>query len=157
MRGRKTLPRRLIPPDAVFGDVQVAKLIRYVMRDGKKSLAERLVYGALEDVGRRSEKPPAEVLDIAMKKVMPATEVKSRRVGGANYQVPIPVRGERRSFLASQWILEAAHRKKGRSFAKKLADEILAAFEGTGDAFKKKTEVQRMADANRAFAHFARR
>ncbi|MEK9130850.1 MAG: 30S ribosomal protein S7 [Patescibacteria group bacterium] len=155
MRGKKA-PVRMIIGDGKFGNVMVAKFINYLMYDGKKSTAEAVVYSAFEVIADKTKKDPVEVFEEAIKKVMPTLEVKSRRVGGANYQIPIPVRNERRLFLGCKWVLEAARTKKGRPMHLRLADELIAASEGTGDAFKKKADVQRMAEANRAFAHFAR-
>lgn len=155
MRGKQAI-KRPVTPDSKFGSVDVAKFINYLMLDGKKSVAERVVYDAFDIVKKESKQDPIEVFDMAIKKVTPSMEVKSRRVGGANYQIPTPVRGTRKFFLACKWILTAARGKSGRPMSKRLADELLAAAEGTGDAIKKKEDVQRMADANRAFAHFAR-
>ncbi|MBI4280903.1 30S ribosomal protein S7 [Candidatus Uhrbacteria bacterium] len=155
MRG-KPAPKRIISPDQKYGSPIVAKLVNYVMRDGKKSTAIQIVYGALEEIREKIKSEPVEVLHTAIKNVSPTLEVRSRRVGGANYQVPIPVRGERRLSLAFRWTIGAAKSKKGRSMAAKLADELLAAANNEGEAIKKKMDVQRMAEANRAFAHFAR-
>lgn len=155
MRGKKA-PVRRIAPDGKFGNTNVAKFINYLMYDGKKSTAEEIVYSAFTIMAEKTKKDPVEIFEEALKKVMPTLEVKSRRVGGANYQIPIPVRNERRLFLACKWLLEAARAKKGRPMNVRLADELMSAAEGTGDAFKKKADVQRMAEANRAFAHFAR-
>ncbi|MEK7105537.1 MAG: 30S ribosomal protein S7 [Patescibacteria group bacterium] len=155
MRGKKA-PIRKIDGDGTYGNVMVAKFINYLMSDGKKSTAEKIVYDAFKIISDKTKKDAVEVFEEAIKKVMPTLEVKSRRVGGANYQIPIPVRAERRLFLACKWVLEAARSKKGRPMNIRLAEELIAASEGTGDAFKKKADVQRMAEANRAFAHFAR-
>ncbi len=134
----------------------VAKLINYVMRRGKKSTAETVVYGALDQIKEKTKQDPLEVLSAALKNVSPTLEVRSRRIGGANYQIPVPVRTERRLALAFRWIIGAAQAKKGRPMASKLADELAAAANNDGDAVKKKQDVHRMAEANRAFAHFAR-
>jgi small subunit ribosomal protein S7 len=155
MRGKQA-PKRLIKPDAKFNSETVAKLVNYVMRDGKKSTAQKIVYGALAVIAEKSKKDPIEVFDEALKNVMPQVEVKSRRVGGANYQIPTPVRGERRVMLGFRWIIEAANAVKGRSMSEKLGNEIVSAAAGEGNAVKKKLDVHRMAEANRAFAHFAR-
>lgn len=155
MRGKQA-PRRVLKPDAKFGNVYVTKFINYIMYDGKKSTAKNVVYGAFEIMAEKTKKDPVEIFDTAIKNVMPSLEVKSRRVGGANYQIPMPVRGERRYALAYRWIILAARAKKGRPMAQKLADELIAAAAGEGEAMKKKLDVQRMAEANRAFAHFAR-
>jgi small subunit ribosomal protein S7 len=156
MRGQRA-PKRPLLPDALYANINVAKLIHYVMRNGKKSVAQSVVYGAFRLVEEQTKKSPVEIFDAAIKKISPSMEVKSRRVGGANYQIPIPVRSERRFYLSCKWILEAARAKKGKRMAERLAQELLSAAQGTGDAFKKRTDVQRMADANRAFAHFGRR
>ncbi len=155
MRGKQA-PKRLIKPDAKYSSETVAKLTNYVMRDGKKSTAQKIVYGALELISEKTKKDPIEVFDEALKNVMPQVEVKSRRVGGANYQIPTPVRGERRIMLGFRWIIDAANAVKGRSMAEKLGNEIVSAAAGEGNAVKKKMDVHRMAEANRAFAHFAR-
>jgi len=126
------------------------------MKDGKKNIAQEIVYKAFDLMGEKTKQSPVEVFDRALKNVTPTLEVKSKRVGGANYQVPMPVRGDRRYMLAYRWLLEAARSKKGRPMADKLADELVAASKNEGEAVKKKMDVQRMAEANRAFAHFAR-
>ncbi|MBI4598715.1 30S ribosomal protein S7 [Candidatus Uhrbacteria bacterium] len=155
MRGKQATVRTILP-DSKFQDVRVAKLINYIMHDGKKTVAQQVVYDAFELIAVKTEKDPLEVFDLAIKNTMPSLEVKSKRVGGANYQVPIPVRGERRFYLAFRWIILAARLKKGRPMAQKLADELVAASKNEGDAVKKRMDVQKMAEANRAFAHFAR-
>lgn len=156
MRGKQA-PRRSITPDPKYGNLYIAKLINSIMYDGKKSVAQKVVYDALDLIGEKTKENPLDVFDRAMKNVMPSLEVKSRRVGGANYQVPMSVRGERRYVLAYRWIITAARSKKGRPMADKLAEELVAAGNNEGDAIKKKLDVQRMAEANRAFAHFAKR
>ncbi|MEK9152651.1 MAG: 30S ribosomal protein S7 [Patescibacteria group bacterium] len=155
MRG-KAAPRRVIAPDPKHGNIMVAKLINYLMRDGKKSTAQSVVYDALEIMRDKAKTDPVEIFDNAIKNVQPAVEVKSKRVGGANYQIPIQVRGERRVALGFRWLIAAAQAKKGRPMAQKLAEELMAAANNEGDAIKKKMDVHRMAEANRAFAHFAR-
>ncbi|MFH1404722.1 MAG: 30S ribosomal protein S7 [Patescibacteria group bacterium] len=155
MRGKKA-PRRKLVPDSKFGDVYIAKFINYVMEDGKKATAQRVVYEALDIISEKTKQDALEIFDLAVKNVMPSMEVKSKRVGGANYQIPMPVRGERRYVLAYRWILGAARAKKGKPIAEKIANEILSASQNEGDAIKKKQDVQKMAEANRAFAHFAR-
>ncbi len=156
MRGKKA-PRRVITPDPKYGNVYVAKLVNYIMLDGKKSTARKVVYDAFEIMAEKTKTEAIDVFEKALKNVMPSLEVKSKRVGGANYQVPMSVRGERRYVLAYRWIITAARSKKGRPMSQRLADELIAASIGEGDAMKKKQDVQRMAEANRAFAHFARR
>jgi len=155
MRGKQA-PKRVTLPDPKYGSPTVQKLINYVMRDGKKTIAQNIVYQALEFVSGVTKRNPSEVLEEALKNVMPQVEVKSRRVGGANYQIPLPVRGERRLALGFRWMIEAADAKKGKPMGLKLGAEIVAAAAGEGEAFKKKMDVHRMAEANRAFAHFAR-
>lgn len=155
MRGKQA-PKREILPDHKFGNVVVTKLVNYVMKDGKKSTAERIVYDCFEIISAETKENPMDVFDNALKNVTPTVEVKSKRVGGANYQVPMPVRGERRNALAFRWVLAAARSKKGRPMSEKLAEEIMLAAKGEGEAVRKKNDVQRMAEANRAFAHLAR-
>lgn len=155
MRGKKA-PKRKILPDPKFGNVYIAKLINYIMKDGKKTIAQRIVYDALDLISEKTKQDPIEIFDLAIKNVMPSLEVKSKRVGGANYQIPMPVRGERRYMLTYRWIIAAARSKKGKPMSVKLAEELISASNNEGDAIKKKTDVQKMAEANRAFAHFAR-
>ena len=126
------------------------------MEGGKKSTAQAIVYGAFDLIQKKTEHDPLAIFDLAVRNLSPLLEVKSKRVGGANYQIPIPVRGERKLALAFRWLLLAARSKKGKPMAEKLAGEITLASKNEGDAFKKKMDVQRMAEANRAFAHFAR-
>jgi small subunit ribosomal protein S7 len=156
MRGKKQAPKRKILPDPKYGSPLVAKFVNYVMKKGKKSKAQKVVYAAFKIVEDNAKKPAVDVFNEAIKNVSPLLEVRSRRVGGANYQIPIQVRAERRMQLAFRWILAAARSKKGKPMAVKLSNELLAAAENQGDAVKKKQDVQRMAEANRAFAHFAR-
>lgn len=155
MRGKQA-PKRIINGDPKHGSVVVAKLINTIMRRGKKSVAQTVVYDALGIVAEKTKLSAVEVFDAAMKNVMPQVEVRSRRVGGANYQIPVPVRAERRTALGFRWIIGAAKTRKGAPMAIKLADEIIAASNNEGTAVKKRMDVQRMAEANRAFAHFAR-
>ena len=155
MRGKQA-PKRQILPDPKFHNVQIAKLVNYLMRDGKRSTAQAIVYRAFDSIAEKSQLDPVEVFDVAIKNITPLLEVKSRRVGGGNYQVPTPVRGDRRFVLAYRWLITAVRAKKGRPTEEKLADELLAAYKNEGDAIKKKLDVQRMAEANRAYAHFAR-
>ncbi|MDQ7814508.1 MAG: 30S ribosomal protein S7 [Patescibacteria group bacterium] len=155
MRGKQA-PKRKIQSDSKYTSPLIGKLINYIMYDGKKSIAQRVVYDALEIVEKKAQKPAMDVFNEALKNISPLLEVRSRRVGGANYQIPIQVRAERRLQLAYRWLLIAARSKKGKPMAEKLSAEILAAAENQGDAVKKKQDVQRMAEANRAFAHFAR-
>lgn len=155
MRGKKA-PHRVILPDPKFGKLDIAKFINYLMVEGKKTVAQKVLYDAFEKIAQETKKDPVEIFETAIKNLSPALEVKSKRVGGANYQVPIPVRGERRFTLACRWILIAARSKSGRTMAERLGQELTAAANNEGDAIKKKQDVQRMAEANRAFAHFAR-
>lgn len=142
-------------PDPQFGNLLVGKFINLIMECGKKTVAQRIVYDAFTIVSEKSKTDPLEIFDLAVRNVTPAIETKSRRVGGANYSVPVPVTGDRRYALAFRWIITAARSKKGRPMCEKLADELMLAAKGEGDAVKKKADVQRMAEANRAFAHFA--
>ena len=156
MRGKQA-PKREITPDHKYGNLLIARLINYVMLDGKKTVAQRVVYDAFDIISKKTKENPLDVFDNAMKNVTPSVEVKSKRVGGANYQIPMPVRGNRRHALAFRWLLAAARAKKGKPMAQRLADELIQASQNEGAAIKKKQDVQRMAEANRAFAHFARR
>jgi small subunit ribosomal protein S7 len=155
MRG-KPIKKRIIKPDAKYGSVTLAKFIHYLMERGKKTVAQSIVYQALDFVAEKTKKDPLNVFEEAVKNVSPQLEVRSRRVGGANYQVPMPVRGERQHSLAFRWIIGAARTKKGQPMNKKLSSLLIESSEGTGDAIKKRDDVHRMADANKAFAHFAR-
>lgn len=151
---RRRAERREIAPDPVYGDVLVAKLINKVMWDGKKSIAQKIVYGAFEIIRQKTKKDPLEVFKQAVENVKPVLEVRPRRVGGATYQVPIEVQEPRRTSLALKWIVEAARAKKGKPMKEKLAEEIMAAYNNTGTAIKKKEDTHKMAEANRAFAHY---
>lgn len=155
MRGKQA-PKRDIQGDPKYGRPDVAKFINYIMKGGKKTTAQKIVYQAFDRISEKTKKDPIEIFDAAMKNVGPLLEVKSKRVGGANYQIPMQVRAERRIQLAYRWMLTAARSVKGKPMAERLANEIMAAAEGMGEAVKKKQDVQRMAEANRAFAHFAR-
>lgn len=155
MRG-KPAPIRKIEGDAKFGDVNIAKFINYIMKDGKKSIAEKIVYTALEDIKQETKQDPRHIFNKALKKVAPVVEVRGKRVGGANFQVPFQVRGERRFTLGCRWLIDAARSKKGKPMAQKLSFEILEAAKGEGSAVRKREEAHRMAEANKAFAHFAK-
>jgi small subunit ribosomal protein S7 len=155
MRGKQA-PKRAAPIDPKYQNPLIGKLINYLMIGGKKTTAQKIVYEALDAVEAKMEKPAMEIFDEAMKNISPLLEVKAKRVGGANYQVPMQVRAERRVQLAYRWLLNAARSRKGKPMAEKLAFEIMEAAQNQGDAVKKKMEVQRMAEANRAFAHFAK-
>lgn len=154
MPRRGTVVRREIPPDVRYGSVTVQKLINRIMRNGKKSLAARIVYGAFDLVAERTKRDPVEVFEEALKNVMPVLEVKPRRVGGATYQVPVEVGPERRLSLALRWIHTAAKARPGKSMIEKLAAELMDAANNTGAAVKRRDETHRMAEANRAFAHY---
>jgi len=155
MRG-KPAPKRQINPDVRYHDQDIAKFMNYVMERGKKTVAEKIIYGCFDIIKEKTKQDPRHVFNKAMKQVGPQLEVRGRRVGGANYQIPYPVRSERRFALSSRWIIDAAQTRKGRSMAEKLAAELMDAAKGEGAAMKKKMDVQRMAEANKAFAHFAR-
>ncbi len=154
MRG-KPVVRRTLDADIVYKSVPVARFINQVMRRGKKSTAQKIVYSAFALIKEKSDKEPLDVFERAMKNIEPTVEVKSRRIGGANYQIPIEVRGPRRETLAMRWIIGAAQGRKAKGMAEGLAAELLDAVQNQGEAFKKKEDVRRMAEANRAFAHFA--
>ncbi|MDZ7830094.1 MAG: 30S ribosomal protein S7 [Halofilum sp. (in: g-proteobacteria)] len=154
MSRRREIPKREILPDPKFGDVKLAKFINMLMYDGKRAVAERITYGALDEIVAKRGGDPVEVLDMALQNVSPAVEVKSRRVGGATYQVPVEVRPTRRNALAMRWIIDAARRRGEKSMTGKLANELLDASEKRGSAFKKREDTHRMADANKAFAHY---
>ncbi|OGY92356.1 MAG: 30S ribosomal protein S7 [Candidatus Komeilibacteria bacterium RIFCSPLOWO2_02_FULL_48_11] len=154
MRG-KGAPKRTISPDPKFNSLTIAKLVNYVMERGKKTTAQKVVYDAFDLMAEKTKQDPVAIFDRALKNVTPILEVRSRRVGGANYQVPVEVRGERKLALAFRWLLLAANTRRGAAMAEKLADELMAAARGEGTAIKKREDVHRMAEANRAFAHFA--
>jgi len=155
MRG-KPAPKRKIEGDARYNDITVAKFINYLMKDGKRSVAEKIIYGAFDFIKDKTKQDPRHVFNKAMKKISPLVEVRGKRVGGANYQVPFQVRGDRRFTLGSRWLIEAAKARKGKPMAEKLAMEILDASEGEGAAMKKRDNVHKMAESNKAFAHFGR-
>lgn len=155
MRGKEA-PKRKIEGDLKYNDKNIAKFIHYVMKDGKKSTAERIVYGAFNIIKDKIKQDPRHVFNKAIKKVSPLVEVRGKRVGGANYQVPVQVRGERRFYLGCHWMIDAANDRKGRSMEEKLAAEVLDASNGEGNAIKKREAVHKMAEANKAFAHFSR-
>ena len=154
MPRRGAVKRREIQPDPVYGDRVVAKLINKVMRDGKKSKAEKIVYKAFEMLGETLNEDPLRVFRQAVENVKPVLEVRPRRVGGQTYQVPVEVRPERRLSLALKWIVEEARNRSGKSMIEKLAAEIMDAYRNTGGAVKRKEDMHRMAEANRAFAHY---
>jgi len=155
MARRKKRVKREIPPDPLYESVMVSKFINHVMRDGKKTIARKIVYGAFDIVKEKTKKDPLEIFEKAIQNVAPLLEVRPRRVGGATYQVPREVKGERRISLAMRWIIQAARSKKGRPMKEKLADELILAAKNEGDAVKRKENLHKMAEANKAFAHFA--
>lgn len=152
---RPVKKRAKVGPDFIYDSAEIAKLINYIMERGKKNTARKIVYDALDIIKEKTKNDPMETFDLAIKNVSPLMEIRSRRIGGANYQVPHEVRPERKLSLAFRWIIESAKSKKGRPMAQKLADEILSAGKNEGDAVKKRENVHKMAEANRAFAHFA--
>lgn len=153
---RRKKEKRMIQPDPVYNNVIVEKFIHQIMRRGKKTIARKIVYGAFDEIKEKTKKEPLEVFEKALQNAAPLLEVKPKRIGGATYQVPREVRGDRRLTLAMRWIIGAAKSKKGKPMREKLAEELIQASQNTGIAIKKKTDTHRMAEANRAFAHFAR-
>ena len=154
MPRRGNVPKREVLPDPVYGSVLVTKLVNSVMLDGKKGVAQKVVYAAFEQIKNKTEKDPVEVFTQAMENIMPSLEVKARRVGGANYQVPMEVRPARRQTLGLRWLTAYARKRGERTMAERLAGEILDAANNTGAAVKKRDEVHKAAEANKAFAHF---
>lgn len=154
MARRKIAKRRDVPPDPIYNNQLVSKLINKLMRDGRKSKAERVCYGCFDIIGKRTKKDPLEIFLRALENVKPVLEVRSRRVGGATYQVPVEVRRERQEALAFRWVIQFARAKKGKPMAEKLAEEIMMASRGEGLTVKKREDTHRMAEANRAFAHY---
>ena len=154
MPRRRVAAKREVLPDPKFGSKTLAKFMNHVMVDGKKSVAEKIVYGALDVVAEKSGGEPLEVFENALSAIAPMVEVKSRRVGGATYQVPVEVRSERRSALAMRWLVEFSRNRGEKSMALRLAGEILEAADGRGAAVRKREDVHRMAEANRAFSHY---
>ncbi len=154
MPRRREVPKRDILPDPKFHDLQIAKFINMIMRNGKKSTAERIMYYALDNVTQKSSLDSIELMEKALENVRPMVEVKSRRVGGATYQVPVEVRASRRNTLAMRWLIEAAQKRGEKTMAQKLAGELLDASESKGSAVKRREDTHRMAEANKAFAHF---
>jgi len=155
MRSRNT-PKRKNNPDPRYHSLNITKFINYIMRRGKKSISQKVVYDSFDIIKEKTKKDPLEVFEGAIKNVGPEVEVKSRRVGGGNYQVPVPVMGDRRNALAFRWIINAASSRKGLPMREKLADELIAAYNREGAAIKKRQDTYKMAEANRAFAHFIR-
>ena len=153
MRRNKAVLRPVVP-DPRFNSAVVSKFVNNVMKNGKKSVAEKIVYGACEEAGQRSGSQGIDIFEQAVRNVTPVIEVRPRRVGGATYQVPIDIRGERRQALALRWLLQAARARNGRSMTERLALELIDAANNTGNAVRRKDEVHRMAEANRAFVHY---
>ncbi len=154
MSRRRAAVKRSVIPDPRFGSEMLTKFMNLLMLSGKKSVAESIVYGALDTIGEKGHEEPLDVLSKALENVQPRVEVKSRRVGGATYQVPVEVRPGRRVALAMRWLIDAARRRNERTMAAKLAGELLDAFEGRGAANKKREDVHKMAEANKAFSHY---
>ena len=154
MPRRREVPKREILPDPKFKSTEIAKFVNVLMKAGKKSVAEQIIYRALDQISKKSGKDAVEVFNAAINAVKPMVEVKSRRVGGANYQVPVEVRPVRRTALSMRWIREAARKRGEKSMGARLAGELMDASEGRGSAIKKREEVHRMAEANKAFAHY---
>jgi small subunit ribosomal protein S7 len=155
-RGKQAI-KRAATPDPLYNSELVGKFINFLMERGKKTRAQQIVYGAFDIIKEKKKEDPIQVFEKAIDKVRPQVEVRSRRVGGANYQVPMPVASRRQNALAFRWIIAAARSRKGRSMGEKLAAEFMDILEGVGGTMKKKDDVHRMAEANKAFAHFARR
>ena len=154
MPRRARVVRRDVPPDARYGSKTISRFINKVMVDGKKSIAESIVYSALERAENQLRRPAVDVFDQALRNATPVLEVKPRRVGGATYQVPVEIRGDRRVSLAMRWLIASARARSGKTMADKLASELLDAFHGQGATVKKRDDTHRMADANKAFAHY---
>ena len=151
---RRRPERRQILPDPLYNDKSVAKFVNYIMEEGKKGIAEKIFYGAMDQIKQRTKTEGLKIFEKAIENTSPSVEVKSRRIGGATYQVPIEVPKGRRFYLASQWIINASSGRPGKPMSDKLASELISAANGDGGAIKKKDDTHRMADANKAFAHF---
>jgi len=154
MPRRRVAAKRVILPDPKYGNKTIAKFVNHVMENGKKSLSERIVYGALARIQERTNGNPVEIFETALELVAPSVEVKSRRVGGATYQVPVEVRASRRTALAMRWLVDSARKRGEKSMAMRLAGELMDAAEGRGSAVKKREDTHRMAEANKAFSHY---
>ncbi len=154
MPRRRVVAKREVLPDPKYGNVTLAKFMNHVMVSGKKSVAEGIVYGALEEVKTKLNRDPIEVFDEALDNIAPLVEVKSRRVGGATYQVPVEVRPSRRVALAMRWLVDASRNRGEKSMPRRLAGELIDASQGKGNAVRKREDVHRMAEANKAFSHF---
>jgi len=154
MPRRREVPKRTILPDPKFGDQTVAKFVNVIMLNGKKSIAEKILYGALDVIKDKGTEEPLQIFYQALENIRPVIEVKSRRVGGATYQVPVEVRPNRRNALAMRWLVDAARNRNEKSMKQRLAGELTDAAEGRGAAARKKDEIRRMAEANKAFSHY---
>ena len=154
MARRRIAQKREIAPDSIYNSKSLAKFVNEIMKDGQKSKAEKICYGCFEIIQKRTKKSPLDVFLTALENVKPTLEVRSRRVGGATYQIPTEVRPERREALAIRWIVQFARGRKGRPMKERLAEELILAFQGEGSATKKRENTHKMADANKAFAHF---
>ncbi len=155
-RGNSKIKRNKLIPDRVYDSILISKFINYIMQNGKKTVAEKIVYSSLEEASKELKIEPLEVFSTMIKNVGPVVEVKGKRVAGANYQVPVEVNKDRKIVLALRWVISAAAKNKGAAMDKKLANELILACRNEGAAIKKREEVHRMAEANKAFAHFAR-
>ena len=154
MSRRRVVEKTEILPDPKYGDKVLAKFINIIMRSGKKSIAEKIVYGALDEIGGKGKSEPLEVFNKALENIRPVVEVKSRRVGGATYQIPVEIRSERSITLAMRWIVDASKKRGEKNMGLRLAGELLDASENRGSAIKKREDVHRMAEANKAFSHY---
>jgi len=155
MRGKQAIKRK-IKGDIRYNDVDVAKFINYIMSRGKKSIAQKVVYDCFDIIKERTKQDPRHIFSKALKQISPLLEIRGRRIGGANYQIPYQVRGDRRFTLGCRWVIAAAKARKGKAMSEKLAEELIDASNNEGVAIKKRADVHRMAEANKAFAHFAR-
>jgi len=154
MSRKKKAPKRIFYPDPRYGSLLLAKFINFIMYDGKKTSAEKIIYSAFEQIKKKSKEDPIKVFDEAIKNVRPNLEVRSRRVGGATYQVPVEVKVKRSQTLALRWLLEATRKRKNKKMSFKLCDEIMDAYQKKGSAIKKREDTHKMAESNKAFAHF---
>ena len=154
MPRRGNVPKREVLPDPIYNSVLVTKLVNSIMLDGKKGVAQKVVYGAFDIIKEKTEKDPLDVFTAAIENIMPSLEVKARRVGGATYQVPIEIRPQRRQTLALRWLVEFSRKRGEKTMAERLAAEVMDAANNTGAAVKRKEEMHRMAEANKAFAHY---
>ena len=154
MPRKRLIPKKKLNPDPIYNSISVSKFTNMIMLDGKKRVAEKILYSALEILAKNSKEDPITMMDKALQNVSPSVEVKSRRVGGSNYQVPVEVNTKRKLSLAMRWILEAADKRNEKSMKNKLAAELMDAYDNKGSAVKKREDVHKMAEANKAFAHY---